>query len=192
MVCRRWAIRKLWRDFPACRPYPPGSTARQNSSTGDWPYDILNVRSSNRDWRSNLLPPPGAGFAFPVTGERRRMTVDILFGQSYYLRFDPKLWEAMQPYPPLGTLYAAAYMRQRGYSVALFDAMLASGPEAWEATLQQSRPRFAVLFEDNFNYLSKMSLLRMREAAFAMLEAAKRLGCITIACGSDMTDHPEQ
>ncbi|MFO7320577.1 MAG: radical SAM protein [Chloroflexota bacterium] len=120
------------------------------------------------------------------------MTVDILFGQSYYLRFDPKLWEAMQPYPPLGTLYAAAYMRQRGYSVALFDAMLASGPEAWEATLQQSRPRFAVLFEDNFNYLSKMSLLRMREAAFAMLEAAKRLGCITIACGSDMTDHPEQ
>ena len=36
---------------------------------------------------------------------------DILFGQSYYLRFDPKLWEAMQPYPPLGTLYAAAYLR---------------------------------------------------------------------------------
>ena len=33
---------------------------------------------------------------------------EILFGQSYYLRFDPKLWEAMQPYPPLGTLYAAS------------------------------------------------------------------------------------
>ena len=39
----------------------------------------------------------------------------ILFGQSYYLRFDPKLWDAMQPYPPLGTLYAAAYMRARGH-----------------------------------------------------------------------------
>ncbi|MCZ7545200.1 MAG: hypothetical protein M5R40_17495 [Anaerolineae bacterium] len=25
---------------------------------------------------------------------------EVLFGQSYYLRFDPKLWEAMQPYPP--------------------------------------------------------------------------------------------
>jgi anaerobic magnesium-protoporphyrin IX monomethyl ester cyclase len=33
---------------------------------------------------------------------------DILFGQSYYLKFDPKLWQAMQPYPPLGTLYAAS------------------------------------------------------------------------------------
>lgn len=50
---------------------------------------------------------------------------DILFGQSYYLRFDEKLWHAQQPYPPLGTLYAAAYMRQEGYHVALFDAMLA-------------------------------------------------------------------
>ncbi len=56
---------------------------------------------------------------------------DILFGQSYYLRFDPKLWEAMQPYPPLGTLYAASYMRERGYSVALFDAMLAESTDEW-------------------------------------------------------------
>ena len=24
---------------------------------------------------------------------------ELLFGQSYYLRFDPKLWAAMQPYP---------------------------------------------------------------------------------------------
>ena len=36
---------------------------------------------------------------------------EILFGQSYFLRFDPKLWQAMQPYPPLGTLYAASYLR---------------------------------------------------------------------------------
>ena len=46
----------------------------------------------------------------------------ILLGQSYYLRFDAKLWEAMQPYPPLGTLYAATYLRQHGYEIALFDA----------------------------------------------------------------------
>ena len=33
---------------------------------------------------------------------------DVLLGQSYFLRFDPKLEAAMQPYPPLGTLYAAS------------------------------------------------------------------------------------
>ena len=87
---------------------------------------------------------------------------DILFGQSYYLRFDPKLWEAGQPYPPLGTLYAASYLRARGYEVGLFDAMLAESEAEWAAALDAHRPRYAILFEDNFNYLSKMCLLRMR------------------------------
>lgn len=115
----------------------------------------------------------------------------ILLGQSYYLRFDPKLYAAMQPYPPLGTLYAAALLRQHGYPVALFDAMLAQSVDEWTAALRRHQPRIAVLYEDNFNYLSKMSLLRMREAAFAMIAAAKAHGCLVIAAGSDMTDHPD-
>jgi len=81
---------------------------------------------------------------------------DVIFGQSYYLRFDPKLFEAMQPYQPLGTLYAASYIRSRAYDVALFDAMLADSEIEWEAALDRERPRFAVIYEDNFNYLSKM------------------------------------
>lgn len=116
---------------------------------------------------------------------------DILLGQSYYLRFDPKLYDAMQPYPPLGTLYAASVMRGAGYRVTLFDAMLAEGTHEWEAALNQHKPRYAVIYEDNFNYLSKMSLLRMREAALAMIAAAKARGCIVVVCGSDATDHPE-
>ena len=114
---------------------------------------------------------------------------DVLFGPSYYLRFDPKLWDAMQPYPPLGTLYAASYLRQRGYSVALFDSMLAESEEEWREALRRERPRYAVLFEDNFNYLSKMCLLRMRDAAFTMLGLAREAGCTVIVCGADATDH---
>ena len=117
---------------------------------------------------------------------------DILLGQSYYLRFDPKLYAAMQPYPPLGTLYAAGYLRARGHAVALFDAMLAEGPSAWANALAAHQPRIAVIYEDNFNYLSKMSLLRMREAAFTMIDAAKARGCLVIVCGADMTDHAER
>ena len=103
-------------------------------------------------------------------------SIDVLFGQAYFLRFDPKLWEAQQPYAPLGTLYAAACVRERGYRVALFDAMLAASETEWAAALDRHRPRVAVIYEDNFNYLSKMCLLRMRQAALTMIDAARERG----------------
>lgn len=114
---------------------------------------------------------------------------DILFGQSYYLRFDPKLYEAMMPYPPLGTLFAASFMREQGYEVALFDAMLAESEQEWAAALDKFQPKYAVIYEDNFNYLSKMCLLNMRTAAFTMTGMAKSRGIPVIICGSDATDH---
>lgn len=113
----------------------------------------------------------------------------ILLGQSYFLRFDPKLWEAMQPYPPLGTLYAASYLRQHGYEVALFDAMLAESEDEWGLALDEHKPQYAIIYEDNFNYLSKMCLLRMREAAYKMIDMAKSRACTVILCGADATDH---
>jgi anaerobic magnesium-protoporphyrin IX monomethyl ester cyclase len=115
--------------------------------------------------------------------------IQILLGQSYYLRFDSKLWEAMQPYPPLGTMYAASWLRQHGYEVALFDAMLADSEEEWAKALDEHKPQYAIIYEDNFNYLSKMCLLRMRQAAFTMIDMAKSRGCVVILCGADATDH---
>jgi radical SAM superfamily enzyme YgiQ (UPF0313 family) len=115
---------------------------------------------------------------------------DVLLGQAYYLRFDPKLWRAMQPFAPLGTLYAAAYLRSRGATVSMFDAMLASSEAEWALALDRTRPRFAVIYEDSFNYLSKMCLLRMRDAAMRMIDMARARGCVVIVSGSDATDHP--
>jgi anaerobic magnesium-protoporphyrin IX monomethyl ester cyclase len=117
---------------------------------------------------------------------------DILFGQSYYLRFDPKLWEAMQPYPPLGTIYAASYLRSHGHDVDLFDAMLAESEQEWVAELDRQKPTYAVIYEDNFNYLSKMCLLRMRHAAFNMIRASRDRGCTVIVAGSDASDHADK
>ncbi|MEZ5287296.1 MAG: radical SAM protein [Vicinamibacterales bacterium] len=116
---------------------------------------------------------------------------DVLFGQAYYLRFDPKLRRAAQPYPPLGTLYAAAYLRERGHAVGLFDAMLADSVEEWRSALGRARPRLAVIYEDSFNYLSKMCLLRMREAALRMIDHAREHRTPVLVSGSDATDHPE-
>ena len=49
---------------------------------------------------------------------------DILLAHSYHLPYDPKQVRKMQPYPPLGTLYAAAALREHGISAAVFDPML--------------------------------------------------------------------
>src|SRR6266540_4351344 len=118
----------------------------------------MNCRNKHSDCGKTYVSAP---LRLCVESLRVFMT-DILFGQSYYLRFDPKLWDAMQPYPPLGTLYAASYMRQHGYEVALFDAMLAESESEWGVALDEHKSQYAIIYEDNFNYLSKMCLSRMR------------------------------
>ncbi len=118
--------------------------------------------------------------------------MDILFSHSYFLRFDSKEFKAMMPYPPLGTLYAASYVRYRGYSVALADSMLAQNEDHILPHLERHQPRVFVIYDDDFNYLTKMCLSRMREAAFHMSEIAKRQGCYVIVHGSDSTDHLEK
>ena len=56
---------------------------------------------------------------------------------------------------------------------------------------ERIRPDIAVLYDDNFNYLSKMCLTNMRDAAVAMIGAAKAMGAKVIVCCSDAVDHPE-
>jgi len=67
--------------------------------------------------------------------------------------------------------------------------MLAESEEEWGQALDEHKPQYAIIYEDNFNYLSKMCLLRMREAAFKMVDMAKSQGCMVILCGADATDH---
>ena len=55
---------------------------------------------------------------------------------------------------PLGTLYAASLMREHGYSVALFDAMLAESEADWSRALEREQPRFAILYEDRLTELT--------------------------------------
>ncbi|HTB53561.1 MAG TPA: radical SAM protein [Ferruginibacter sp.] len=115
----------------------------------------------------------------------------ILFSHSYFLRFDQKQWSIGQPYAPLGTLYAAALMRANKHDVAVFDTMFAHTPEEIIPLFENDAPRFFVLYDDGFNYLTKMCLTNMREAAFKMIQYAKQRGCKVIVSSSDSTDRFE-
>jgi len=114
--------------------------------------------------------------------------VEVLLTHSYHLYYDRKQAERQQPYPPLGTMYAAALARKAGFSVALFDTMIDDPDAGFEHALEQYRPKVVVICEDSFNFLSKMCLSRMREVSFKMRELAARSGIPTLVHGSDSSD----
>ncbi|MCD0278162.1 B12-binding domain-containing radical SAM protein [Xanthomonas melonis] len=115
----------------------------------------------------------------------------IQVSHSYFLRYDPKQWERGKPYPPLATLQIAALLRERGHSLSLFDAMLADDVEDYTKALHDAQPELVVFYEDNFNFLTKMCLSRMREAACRMIGQARAAGCRVLVAGSDASDNPD-
>lgn len=108
------------------------------------------------------------------------------------MRFDPKQFQIGQPFAPLGTLYAASYMRNKGYDVKLFDTMFAETADDIKPILESDKPDVFVIYDDGFNYLTKMCLTNMRDAAFRMIGVAKEMGCKVIVSSSDSTDHFEK
>ncbi len=115
--------------------------------------------------------------------------MDILFSHTYFYKMDAKQWKNKTPFPPLGTIYAAALLRKNKYSVSLFDVGLKNDPQELETVLIEAQPKYFVIYDDGFNYLTKMCLTTMREAAFKMIKIAKAQNCIVIVSSSDSTDH---
>jgi len=115
----------------------------------------------------------------------------IQVGHSYFLRYDRKQWERGKPYPPLATIQVAALLRDMGHQISVFDAMLSEGVEDFAPSLDAAAPDVVVIYEDNFNFLTKMCLGRMREAACQMIGEARARGMRVIVAGSDASDQPE-
>jgi anaerobic magnesium-protoporphyrin IX monomethyl ester cyclase len=114
----------------------------------------------------------------------------VLLTHSYHLPFDPKQLRKMQPYVPIGTLYAASALRENGISVEVFDSMLEDTSAQFDSFLATCKPQIVAVYEDDFNFLSKMCLTRMRDVAWKIAKAARAMGAITVVHGSDSTDNP--
>ena len=116
----------------------------------------------------------------------------VLVTHSYFYKLDSKQWRFKQPYPPLGTLQAAAVVRAAGFKTTFFDTALCDHPFELKQPLEQARPNVVVIYDDGFNYLTKMCLTTMREAAFSMMKIAKQSGALVVVCNSDSSDHYEK
>jgi anaerobic magnesium-protoporphyrin IX monomethyl ester cyclase len=116
--------------------------------------------------------------------------LSILVCHSYFLSFDEKQRERAKPYPPLATLQVASLLRGAGHRVTFFDAMLATGLDEYRAKLRAARPDVVLIYEDNYNFLSKMCLGKMRDACCEMIATARSGGARVVAAGSDASDAP--
>ena len=47
--------------------------------------------------------------------------MDILFTHTYFYKMDKKQWRNQTPFPPLGTIYAAAFLRKNNLKEGMFD-----------------------------------------------------------------------
>jgi anaerobic magnesium-protoporphyrin IX monomethyl ester cyclase len=115
----------------------------------------------------------------------------VLFAHGHLLRHDAKQYAIGKPYPPLATLIAAAHVRALGHDVALYDPMLEDDTSHFSSALECARPDFVVLYDDSFNWFTKMCLSRMREAAIAMIGEARARGLPVVVAGHDAADLPE-
>lgn len=115
----------------------------------------------------------------------------ILFTHSYFLHFDDKQLKTSSPFPPLATLYAAAVLRENNYNVRLADLQFSASLDSIKQHLEEFKPDVFVIYDDSFNYLTKMCLTNMREAAFRMQRIAKEYGIPVIISSSDATDNLE-
>ena len=117
---------------------------------------------------------------------------DILLTNTYFMRFDPKRFKQMQPYPPLATLYAASVIRENQFNVTFFDTIFAKSASDIFPEIEKHATKPFVIYDDGFNYLTKMCLVNMRDACFEMIIHAKKNNCTVIVSSSDATDHWKQ
>lgn len=115
----------------------------------------------------------------------------ILIGQSYFRVLDPKELKRKMPYPPLGPLYITTLLDDLGYQVHFFDSMLASNVNQFLDLIIQVKPDVLLIYDDEFNYLTKMCLSNMRYAALDIIKFAKQQEIPVIVYSSDAIDHSD-
>ena len=105
----------------------------------------------------------------------------ILFCHPLFLSKSPDEQAANSPYFPLGLLYLAAYVRERGHDVAMFDATFAADESAFAAVLRQEKPTVVGI----------SALLPARETVKTLAQMAREAGAIVIVGGPDPTKSPQ-
>ena len=107
---------------------------------------------------------------------------DITLVHPLFISKDPVEQKLMTPYFPLGLMYLAAVLRQRGYTVEFFDCTFRQDYTEFDAYMQRVRPPAVGI----------TSLITIRRHALILADIAHRHGAKVILGGPDPTGIPER
>ncbi len=83
--------------------------------------------------------------------------MDVLLTHGYFIGEDAREQEIMRPYPPLGLLYNAGYLRSEGFAVDVFDSTFSS-KQALMTHLLENPPKILAMYA---NLMTKINLLEI-------------------------------
>jgi len=115
----------------------------------------------------------------------------VLVSHPYILRLDPREAALGRPYPPLGSLQAAAALRADGHDVAFHDTMFSVDEHHFAEVLRDNPVDLVAIVPDDHSVQIKQCLDRIRQATLNMIRAAGSLGIPVVVSGPDASDHPE-
>ena len=104
----------------------------------------------------------------------------ILLAHPLFLSKSPDERAANSPYFPLGLLYLAAYVRDNGHEVALFDGTFEEDETAFVRALAEEAP----------DVVGLSVLLPTRKTALELAQMGHEAGCIVVVGGPDPTKDP--
>jgi len=107
---------------------------------------------------------------------------DITLVHALFVNKDPIERKLMTPYFPLGIMYLAATLRERGYEVEMFDCAFREDYDEFEDYMRRVRPPVVGI----------TALVTVRRNALILAEIAHRYGSRVIMGGSDPTGIPQR
>jgi radical SAM superfamily enzyme YgiQ (UPF0313 family) len=110
------------------------------------------------------------------------VTPDITFVHALFIEKDPIEQKIMTPYFPLGLMYLASVLRQKVYSVEMFDCAFRCDYSEFEDYMKRVRPPVVGI----------TALITVRRHALILAEIAKRYGAQVIMGGPDPTGIPDR
>lgn len=105
---------------------------------------------------------------------------DILLTHGYFLAEDEKERQIMKPYPPLGLLYLAAFLKKNGYSVEVFDSTF------------EERSRLTERFAGGTGTVGIYTNLMTRRTVLEIIDAAKKRQWTVILGGPESANYPAE